>query len=68
MYYRADVYIDSVLRTSFIAGSVEVLKVKAQPHIENAKVTQIVVSKVEDIGFLKLPAEIEKFIEKELLL
>lgn len=68
MYYRADVYIDSVLRTSFIAGSVEVLKVKAQPHIENEKVTQIVVSKVEDIGFLKLPAEIEKFIEKELLL
>ena len=68
MYYRADVYIDSVLRTSFIAGSVEVLKVKAQPHIENEKVTQIVVSKVEDIGFLKLPAEIEKFIENELLL
>ena len=68
MYYRADVYIDSVRRTSFIAGSVEVLKVKAQPHIENEKVTQIVVSKVEDIGFLKLPAEIEKFIEKELML
>lgn len=68
MYYRADVYIDSVRRTSFIAGSVEVLKVKAQPHIENEKVTQIVVSKVEDIGFFKLPAEIEKFIENELLL
>ena len=68
MYYRADVYIDSVLRRSFIADSVEVLKVKAQSYIENAKVTQIVVSKVEDIGFLKLPAEIKKFINKELLL
>lgn len=68
MYYRADVYIDSILRRSFIAGSVEVLKVKAQPHIENEKVTQIVVSKVEEIGFFKIPAEIEKFIEKEFLL
>lgn len=68
MYYRADVYRDSVIRNSFIAGSIEVLKVKAQPFIENEKVTQIVVSKVENIGFFKLPAEIEKVIEKELLL
>ena len=68
MYYRADVYRDSVLRNSFIANSVEVLKVKAQPHIENEKVTQIVVSKVQEIGFFKIPAEIEKFIEKEFLL
>ena len=68
MHYRADVYIDSVLRNSFIANSVEVLKVKAQPFIENEKVTHIEVSKVEDIGFFKLPAEIEKVIEKELLL
>lgn len=68
MYYRADVYIDSVLRNSFIANSVEVLKVKAQPFIENEKVTHIEVSQVEDVGFFKLPAEIEKIIEKELLL
>lgn len=68
MYYRADVYIDSVLRNSFIANSVEVLKVKAQPFIENEKVTHIEVSKVEDIVFFKLPVEIEKIIEKELLL
>lgn len=68
MYYRADVYIDSVLRNSFIANSVEVLKVKSQPFIEDEKVTLIEVSKVEDIGFFKLPAEIEKIIEKELLL
>ena len=68
MYYRADVYIDGVMRTSFIAGGIEVLKVKAQRFIENEKVTQIVVSEVNEIGFFKLPAEIEKFIEKELLL
>ena len=68
MYYRADVYIDSVLRNSFIAGSVEVLKMKAQPHIENEKVTQIIVSEVNEIGFFKIPAEIEKFIENELSL
>ena len=68
MYYRADVYRDSVIRNSFIANSIEVLKAKAQPFIENEKVTQIVVSKVENIGFFKLPAEIEKVIERELLL
>lgn len=68
MYYRADVYIDSVLRTSFIAGSIEVLKVKAQRFIENEKVTQIVVSEVKDVGFFKLPKEIEGIIEEEFLL
>lgn len=68
MYYRADVYIDSVLRNSFIANSVEVLKVKAEPFIKDEKITQIIVSEVNEIGFFKIPAEIEKFIEKELLL
>lgn len=53
MYYRADVYIDSKLRNSFIANSVEVLKVKAQRFIENEKVTQIVVSEVKNVGFFK---------------
>ena len=68
MYYRADVYIDSVRRNSFIAGSVEVLKMKAEPFIKDEKITQIIVSEVNEIGFFKIPAEIEKFIEKELLL
>lgn len=68
MYYRADVYTDSVLRNSFIAGSVEVLKVKAEPFIKDEKITQIIVSEVNGIGFFKIPAEIEKIIEKELLL
>ena len=68
MYYRADVYIDSVLRNSFIANSVEVLKVKAEPFIKDEKITQIIVSEVNEIGFFKLPKEIEEIIEKEFLL
>lgn len=68
MYYRADVYIDSVLRNSFIANSVEVLKVKAEPFIKDEKITQIIVSEVNEIGFFKLPKEIEEIIAEEFLL
>ena len=68
MYYRADVYVDSVLRNSFKAGSIEMLKAKSEAFIKNEKVTLIVVSKAEDIGYFKLPAAIEKNVEKELLL
>lgn len=68
MYYRADVYIDAVRKNSFIANSIEVLKVKAEPFIKDEKITQIVVSEVNDIGYFKVPAEIEKFIEKKFLL
>ena len=67
MHYRADVYIDSVLRNSFIANSVEVLKVKAQPFIENEKITLIKVSQVEDIGFFKVPKEFQKYLAEEIL-
>lgn len=68
MYYRADVYKDSVRINSFIAGSVEVLKTKSEPYIKDDKVTQIVVSEVNEIGFFKIPKEIENAIEKELIL
>ena len=68
MYYRADVYRDGVMRNSFIAGSIEVLKIKAEPFIKDEKITQIIVSEVNEIGFFKLPKEIEEFIEEELLL
>lgn len=68
MYYRADVYRDSVIRNSFIANSIEVLKIKAEPFIKDEKITQIIVSEVNEIGFFKLPKEIESLIEKELLL
>lgn len=68
MYYRADVYRDSVLSNSFIAGSIKVLKSKAEPFIKNDRVTQVVVSEVCEIGFFKLPKEIEDIIEKEMIL
>ena len=68
MYYRADVYRDSVIRNSFIANSIEVLKIKAEPFIKDEKITQIIVSEVNEIGFFKLPKEIEEIIEEEVLL
>lgn len=68
MYYRADVYVGAVRKNSFIAGSIDVLKIKAEPHIKNEKVTQIVVSIVKDIGFFKLPKELEKHVGKEQML
>lgn len=68
MYYRADVYRDSVIRNSFIANSIEVLKIKAEPFIKDEKITQIIVSEVNEIGFFKLPKEIEEVIEEKFLL
>ena len=68
MYYRADVYRDGVMRNSFIANSIEVLKVKAEPFIKDEKITQIIVSEVNEIGIFKLPKEIEEIIEEEFLL
>lgn len=68
MYYRADVYKNSIISNSFIAGSIDVLKSKSEPYIKDDKVIQIVVSEVNEIGFLKLPKELENVIEKELIL
>lgn len=67
MYYRADIYKDAVIKNSFIANSIDVLKSKAQPYIENDNVTQIVVSEVKDIGFFKLPSEFEKLLKNKML-
>lgn len=67
MYYRADIYKDAVIKNSFIANSIEVLKLKAQPYIENDNVTQIVVSEVKDIGFFKLPSEFEELLKNKML-
>lgn len=68
MYYRADVYIDSVIINSFIANSIEVLKIKAEPFIKDKKITEIIVSQVNEIGFFKLPKEIERVIDEKFLL
>lgn len=68
MYYRADVYRDAVRSNSFIAGSIDVLKAKSEPYIKDSEYTQIVVSEVNEIGFFKLPKELESIIEKEMIL
>lgn len=67
MYYRAEVYKGSIVRNSFVAGSIELLKSKSEPYIKDDKVTQIKVSKVEDIGFFKVPYELKEYLEHELL-
>lgn len=67
MYYRAEVYKDSVVTNRFIANSVEVLKCKAEPYIKDDKVTQIVVSEIKDIGFFKVPSELEEYLKCEIL-
>ena len=54
MYYRADVYKDAVVKNSFIANSVDVLKSKAEPYISNDNVDKIIVRKVEEIGYFKV--------------
>lgn len=67
MYYRAEVYRGSVITNRFIANSIEVLRCKAEPYMKNDKVTQIVVSEVKDIGFFKVPAELEEYLKDEIL-
>ncbi|OPX48477.1 hypothetical protein [Clostridium thermobutyricum] len=67
MYYRADVYINSVVRHSFIAGSLKVLKDKAEPYIKDEKITQIVVSEVNEIGLFKIPKGLEEYLEDKLI-
>lgn len=68
MYYRAEVYKDSSIpKRSFKAGSIKVLKSKAEPFIEDDKVTEITVSRVEDIGFFKVPKMAEDLLEDEML-
>ena len=68
MYYQAKVYIDAVPINTIIANSIDVLRVKCDPFIKNERVTTIEISEVKDIGYFKLPKEIEKVIEKEFLL
>ena len=67
MYYRADIYKDSVVKNSFIANSLEVIKSKAETYIKDDKVTQIVVSEVKDIGFFKVPSELEEYLKCKIL-
>lgn len=68
MYYQAKIYIDAVPINTIVANSIEILKIKCEPFIKDKKITTIEVSEVNDLGFFKLPKEIEKVIEKELIL
>lgn len=68
MYYKADIYLDSYKVKTCVAGDIKVLKDKVKPYIEDEKVTQIIVSEVEDIGFFKLPKELAWVIEEDKLL
>ena len=61
MHYRAEVYIDSVIVNTFIAGSLEVLKAKAEPYIKDEIVTEIRVEEVKQIGFFKVPEELKEY-------
>lgn len=67
MYYRAEVYVDSIVKNRFIANSIDVLKSKAEPYIKDERVTKIVVSEVKDIGFFKVPKELKEYLVEEIL-
>lgn len=66
-YYEAEIHYGTVVKNRFIANTVEVLKSKAVPYIEDDKVTQITVSKVEHIGFFKVPNAFEECLKDEIL-
>ena len=68
MYFQAKIYIDAVPINTIVANSVDVLKIKCEPFIKDKKITTIEVSEVNDLGYFKLPKEIEKVIGKEAIL
>lgn len=67
MYYQAVIYRDAVIRNIIRANSLEVLKSKCKPWISDEKNTNIVVSRVEDIGYFKVPKQFEKCLKDEML-
>ena len=67
MYYEAEIYRNNVVKNRFIANSIDVLKSKARPYIEDEKVEKIVVRKVEEIGYFKVQKEFEEVLEEWML-
>ncbi len=67
MYYQAVIYRDAVIRDTIIANSLEVLKSKCEPWINDEKITRIKVMKVEDVGYFKLPKDFEKILKDKML-
>ena len=68
MYYQAKIYKNSIPQNTIIANNIVVLRSKCEPFIMDEKVALIKVSEVNDLGYFKLPKEIEKVIEKEQIL
>lgn len=67
MYYQAVIYRDAVRRNTIIANSLEVLKSKCEPWINDEKITSIEVMKFEDIGYFKLPKYFEEDLKDKML-
>lgn len=67
MYYQAVIYRDAVIKNTIIANSLEVLKSKCEPWINNEKFTSIHVMKCEDVGYFKLPEEYEEILKEKML-
>ena len=67
MYYRADIYKRSLIKRSIPAKEIETLKKLCEPYLKNEDVTQITISKVEDIGLLKAQKGLEKILKDKML-
>lgn len=67
MYYQAVIYRDAVRRNTIIANSLEVLKSKCEPWINDEKITSIEVMKCEDIGYFKLTKYFEEDLKDKML-
>lgn len=66
--YQANIYEDSIIVKRILAGSVEVLKNKCKGYIFAQNITSIEVVELKNVGYFKLPKQIEKVIEKDLML
>ena len=67
MCYQAVIYRDAVIRKTIIANSLEVLKRKCEPWINDEKITSIKVMKVEYVGYFKLTKEFEEILKDKML-
>ena len=67
MYYQAIIYSDAVKKNMIIADSLEILKRKCEPWINDEKITSIHVMKAEDIGYFKLPKEFEEILKEKMM-
>lgn len=67
MYYQVVIYRNAVIRNTIIANSLEFLKSKCEPWINDEITTSIEVVKCEEIGYFKVPKYFEKDLKDEML-